>query len=234
MRDSKGFTLIELLVVIAIIAILAAILFPVFSKAREKARGTACTSNTKQMAMAFTMYAQDYDGKYTPRYVSNFGANRFQWWQIVQPYTKNDQVFRCPSKNNQARGYAMSCDYNWNWKGYIWDKDDSLVDSMINSPGALIYVAEVPACAAPLGGCSGSNASQNCCAPGDRVCQPRSLDPAHFSGTGGWQWHTDISSENTDKRHNDGSNFIFFDGHVKWQRIETTMRPKNLWDIRVN
>lgn len=67
----KGFTLIELLVVIAIIAILAAMLFPVFSKVREKARQTMCLSNQKQIALAAAQYAQDYDGAYPPRYIDD-------------------------------------------------------------------------------------------------------------------------------------------------------------------
>ncbi len=94
-RARNGFTLIELLVVIAIIAILAAILFPVFAQAREKARAIACLSNTKQLAIGVVQYAQDYD-EVLP--VAGYNAQlRGRWqWQIF-PYVKNEQVFTCPN-----------------------------------------------------------------------------------------------------------------------------------------
>jgi prepilin-type N-terminal cleavage/methylation domain-containing protein len=101
MRGQKAFTLIELLVVIAIIAILAAILFPVFAQAREKARATACFSNCKQIALAYQMYAQDYDE--TLVFGCNFNAGYKQtdplaWYDgLLMPYVKNQGVFFCPS-----------------------------------------------------------------------------------------------------------------------------------------
>src|SRR5437763_2666535 len=103
-----GFTLIELLVVIAIIAILAAILFPVFAQARDKARASACLSNTKQMGTAITMYAQDYD-ETLPRYWDDASGeprngkgaenpNPLGYWHNqIQAYVKNYNVFICPS-----------------------------------------------------------------------------------------------------------------------------------------
>lgn len=99
---SRGFTLIELLVVIAIIAILAAILFPVFARAREKARQTACLSNTKQIGLAFGMYVTDYDGNWTSVYDDGLVAmgqanGRIIWADKIQPYVKNRQLFVCNS-----------------------------------------------------------------------------------------------------------------------------------------
>lgn len=119
-RQTEGFTLIELLVVIAIIAILAAILFPVFARAREAARKTSCLSNMNQMGKATMMYVQDYDETYYPhRFNSGAGSNpllkeingstgqitgaardKTFWISLLQPYTKNYDVFKCPSNPN--------------------------------------------------------------------------------------------------------------------------------------
>lgn len=105
----RAFTLIELLVVIAIIAILAAILFPVFAQAREKARSASCLSNLKQANLAWQMYLQDYDEVMVPFWVNNandpnltaagFAASRNCWWwpKLTEPYIKNWGIFRCPS-----------------------------------------------------------------------------------------------------------------------------------------
>lgn len=108
MHRTKGFTLIELLVVIAIIAILAAILFPVFAQAREKARQASCMSNFKQIALTMRMYAQDYDEKNVLGWQANF-TNKYgqtggrAWWQYgLMPYVKNYQVFACPDVSNPA------------------------------------------------------------------------------------------------------------------------------------
>src|SRR5687768_14150296 len=94
-RHRPAFTLIELLVVIAIIAILAAILFPVFAQAREKARQSACLSNCKQIGLAVMMYAEDYDQSY-PMY-THHPKHAPMWYEMVQPYVKNRDVFVCPS-----------------------------------------------------------------------------------------------------------------------------------------
>ena len=96
----KGFTLIELLVVIAIIAILAAILFPVFAKAREKARQTSCLSNEKQIGTAIMMYVEDYD-EMMPGFKhflvpGNSNTRGEGWYDVMEPYTKNEQIGRCP------------------------------------------------------------------------------------------------------------------------------------------
>jgi len=105
-KNLSAFTLIELLVVIAIIAILAAILFPVFAQARDKARAASCLSNTKQMGLGITMYAQDYDETYPQAYwYANDlnGANGYnQWSGLIQPYVKNVGIFVCPSDPNKG------------------------------------------------------------------------------------------------------------------------------------
>jgi prepilin-type N-terminal cleavage/methylation domain-containing protein/prepilin-type processing-associated H-X9-DG protein len=122
-RKVDGFTLIELLVVIAIIAILAAILFPVFAQAREKARSASCLSNAKQIALAIQQYTQDYDEMF-PMAIQNDWNN--SWPVLVQPYVKNIAVFRCPSDGNLGQpdwtvgwagvpiSYAANGAYTWN------------------------------------------------------------------------------------------------------------------------
>src|SRR3712207_6708673 len=106
-RPRKGFTLIELLVVIAIIAILAAILFPVFAQAREKARQTGCLNATKQLALAFMLYAQDYDEKTPPSYY--YEGTKGRVWnlyrypiELMEPYLKNEQIVICPSASSRS------------------------------------------------------------------------------------------------------------------------------------
>jgi prepilin-type N-terminal cleavage/methylation domain-containing protein len=110
LRSRRAFTLIELLVVIAIIAILAAILFPVFAKAREKARQTACLSNMKQIGLALIQYTQDYDEKFPSGYITGTvqplgnGANGvgMGWAGEVSPYVKSTGVFHCPDDPTSA------------------------------------------------------------------------------------------------------------------------------------
>ncbi|MHB8994361.1 MAG: prepilin-type N-terminal cleavage/methylation domain-containing protein [Armatimonadota bacterium] len=194
----RGFTLIELLVVIAIIAILAAILFPVFAKAREKARQSSCQSNLKQIGLAVLSYAQDYDERSTPEMVGDY------WWtDIVQPYIKNTQIMVCPSnkfRNGAWRGcgcqpstitypgFTGRTTKSW-WSGYAFAGD------MRFSRGA----ADIQDVAGTL-------------MAGDARC--------YFIANAGWQ--ADYSSgdanglHSTADPHNDGNNFLFVDGHVKW------------------
>jgi prepilin-type N-terminal cleavage/methylation domain-containing protein len=122
----RAFTLIELLVVIAIIAILAAILFPVFARARENARRASCMSNLKQIGLGFMMYAQDYDENYPssfyytdevtdPNWGASGGQNYMFWMQMVYPYVKSNQIFFCPS-GNSAQAHAISGNYGVKWR----------------------------------------------------------------------------------------------------------------------
>ena len=125
----SGFTLVELLVVIAIIAILAAILFPVFARARENARRSSCQSNLKQIGLGVLQYAQDYDeimvpawlegscsaGQgWQPTYSTGFGCNsgtnggNFKWMDLIQPYVKSEQIFNCPSAPSSIPLYSQA------------------------------------------------------------------------------------------------------------------------------
>lgn len=124
----RGFTLIELLVVVAIIALLAAILFPVFSRARENARRSSCQSNLKQQGLGILQYAQDYDEIMVPAWLegscdagqgwqptgsTGFNCNsgpekNLKWMDLVQPYVKSEQIFNCPSAPNNIRRYQYA------------------------------------------------------------------------------------------------------------------------------
>lgn len=116
MMKRKGFTLIELLVVIAIIAILAAILFPVFARAREQARKAVCLSNLNQIGLGLMMYVQDYDETYP---IGRFSTTPLTWWyNVLDPYIKNKQVFVCPTAG-QVGGSTSSKGYGWNIRGTL-------------------------------------------------------------------------------------------------------------------
>ena len=121
----QGFTLIELLVVIAIIAILAAILFPVFARARENARKSNCQSNLKQIGLALRSYSQDYDERYPCyRFFDNIPEVTYSWRIALLPYVKNRGIFVCPSAPN-LNGFALSTN----------DRSDCTADLVFLSSG---------------------------------------------------------------------------------------------------
>ncbi len=146
----KGFTLIELLVVIAIIAILAAILFPAFAKARESARRASCSSNMKQMGLAILQYAQEYDEHYPMRYQGP-KDHEHGWNQTVQPYLKSVDLFRCPSNPKSGESLSLAIDeypmiprsYEGNERifGEPWAVD-SVSLAAVNAPASKIMVEE--------------------------------------------------------------------------------------------
>src|SRR4051812_7716570 len=131
----NGFTLIELLVVIAIIPILAAILFPVFAQAREKARQTGCLSNLKQIGTGLMMYTQDYDEAYPCNWYGGLwptmpNGRQYKWMDALYPYVKNEQVFTCPSDASNRKQYIyypkLAKPSTDNWGSYLtnvayWD-----------------------------------------------------------------------------------------------------------------
>lgn len=151
----SAFTLIELLVVIAIIAILAAILFPVFAQAREKARQTSCLNNEKQIGLAVVQYTQDYDGVYPSRYMVDLTnpSGQVTWRVVLYPYIKNAGVFTCPS--NPQNGVTSSAQNNWvqpsgpylgvsygcNWNVFE-NQPATFTESQFPNPASLIMITE--------------------------------------------------------------------------------------------
>jgi len=194
-----GFTLIELLVVIAIIAILAAILFPVFAKAREKARQTACLSNNRQISTAMMMYLEDWDGQFvTVGHEPGEGAET--WYGPLQSYVMSDQVFRCPSLRDDLTMYTDYIISGVLAHGYPY--------SGLRDPAGTIMVSERRA---------GIPAFGYHPWPADGVTWD-SID-AYVAGDG----HNWFLGHIEPAAHNEGSNYAFADGHSKWLRWETTL-----------
>jgi prepilin-type N-terminal cleavage/methylation domain-containing protein/prepilin-type processing-associated H-X9-DG protein len=192
----RGFTLIELLVVIAIIAILAAILFPVFAKAREKARQSSCLSNTRQLATAFLSYAQDYDETLVP--MSNYGpppSTVNQWYQLIDPYIKSAQILKCPSSQ-----YSIC--YGVSYFNLAVDSGGGVTGGR----GATLSVIASPAEALMLG------ETEN---PTGQATYYYSLKVVTTMPP---SWATTFTYNGIPYpgRHNGGNNVGFCDGHAKW------------------
>ncbi len=200
-RTLPGFTLIELLVVIAIIAILAAILFPVFARAREKARQASCLSNLQQLSLGILMYAQDYDETYPhPGYAipgmpqGSQGTNVCWWRFLLQPYVKNWQVFLCPSAVAQdASSSTQQYLDHYGYNSRIANRQFSLV----NQPASIIALGDAGHWMGDL-----YDGWLYAYAPRSGWLGNPSTNPA-------------LQVE-TNTRHNGGSNLGFADGHAKW------------------
>jgi prepilin-type N-terminal cleavage/methylation domain-containing protein/prepilin-type processing-associated H-X9-DG protein len=225
LRKIRGFTLIELLVVIAIIAILAAILFPVFAQARAAARKAACVSNLKQIGLAFSLYAQDYDDMLVPHWVNAAGIP--DWKTLLDPYINRGENKALFTKDYRAErsvwvdpakiGKPDRAGYGHNWAvlggGYFSTVKPgsgtkfasgrtipfSLSLAVVNRPADTIEVA-----------CCSAYADANA------LDQPDGYDaiyPPEYQPKG-IPWG-DISG-----RHGGGANIVFVDGHVRWMRRE--------------
>ncbi len=190
-----GFTLIELLVVIAIIAILAAILFPVFARARENARRASCQSNLKQIGLGIVQYTQDYDDKYPLEQSPTVSRRTFS--AAIQPYVKSEQIFRCPSGLNDP---TTSID-NSVKKDFLWQANTA--DGWATNSSGHYGMNGL------LTSATGMSLNQ---------VQAGSETPMVFDSS--WYVATDFSLNNPlhdASRHFDGVNIVYADGHVKWQ-----------------
>jgi len=192
----KGFTLIELLVVIAIIAILAAILFPVFARAREKARQTSCLSNLKQLGLAYLMYVQDYDEMSCPLVTGAPGDGRIDrttWFALMGPYMKNEQIGQCPSVTPHGWTYPGGNRLYYDYSMHYWMGGKSMAD--ITLPAEVFIFGD---------GTRGVIADYRLYIHGPWLRAGTSYGaPPYFY------------------RHNGGGNWVYVDGHAKWSNTWT-------------
>jgi prepilin-type N-terminal cleavage/methylation domain-containing protein/prepilin-type processing-associated H-X9-DG protein len=222
----RGFTLIELLVVIAIIAILAAILFPVFARARENARKTSCLSNQKQLGLGLMMYAQDNDEAMPVG--CNSGGNG--WAVSIAPYVKSTQIYTCPSDATNATNatrpdrisYAYNLSIPYGANGY----GGGARLASLNSPVKTIAISEVENASWSINTetsyCGRAYSPTGNGLPGTQL-QPDGVSiryaTGYFShvpnppGTGAYA--------NRLGRHLEGANYAFADGHAKWLKVST-------------
>jgi prepilin-type N-terminal cleavage/methylation domain-containing protein/prepilin-type processing-associated H-X9-DG protein len=218
---NRGFTLIELLVVIAIIAILAAILFPVFARARENARRASCQSNLKQIALGVFQYTQDYDEKY-PKVIVNGGSgsppsgttstptNPYGWADALQPYLKSTQIFQCPSETG-----APTAAISGNFSGQTDPTATQYTDYWYNSQLSTASQASIESVSLTVMNGDGTGDRSyyyydGCNANGGTTVSTCDTTVGYIQGLG-----------SAHGRHLDGGNYAFADGHVKWLKGNT-------------
>lgn len=229
----RGFTLIELLVVIAIIAILAAILFPVFARAREKARQSSCLSNVKQVILAIQQYVGDYDQVYplaTIRVPAGWATPNgdtatpawMPWHITVEPYMKNTQILNCPSVSTKWDGGATQSTtgdklgrigYGCNewvmlngYYEYAYHKGYAVTQTQVKSPAETMCIAD-----------KGNSTGY--------IIDGLLYDyRTTGTNTGNVDGRTSLALD----RHNDGLNLGFCDGHAKW--MQGSQVPADAWD----
>ena len=214
-----AFTLIELLVVIAIIAILAAILFPVFARARENARRASCQSNLKQIGLGIMQYTQDYDETYPLNQVSDtLAEGPYGWADDIQPYVKSTQIFQCPSDSAAPTNDPLTVGYT----DYFYNSNLGVGTNTATSVAARpvrLAALEYPALTIANGDFPTGNARRWC-------------RGGNTGGLAGLSTDIDVPSSGThaSTRHLDGANYSYADGHVKWTKGNTNSISPTIYD----
>jgi len=209
LKRQHGFTLIELLVVIAIIAILAAILFPVFAKVREKARQTSCLSNEKQLGLGMIQYTQDNDEQIPIRNAHPSGPpadlQNSGWAGRIYPYVKSTGVYVCP---DDTAGVTSSYMFNISFQSGFSNC------SSWTAPASTVLLAET------VGGPTYDVTSPSETTSPRMYVDVGAPDSGGKSATGplGGRAFNSTWQASTTGRHTDGSNFLMADGHAKWLR----------------
>lgn len=215
----KAFTLIELLVVIAIIAILAAILFPVFGRARENARKSSCQSNLKQIALGVIQYVQDYDERF-PK-IARVPGESAGWAHRIQPYLKSTQLLKCPSyygtiQNNDP--YAAGFTTYW-FSRSIHDP---------NSTGGLMQAAVAYPSLTIMNGDGGNSSPHTTSAFNCNGCEAGGANGGLAAACPvGGGLVTNLTQGGM--THLEGINISFIDGHVKWYKSRTSQTSDKLY-----
>jgi prepilin-type N-terminal cleavage/methylation domain-containing protein/prepilin-type processing-associated H-X9-DG protein len=245
MQKRKGFTLIELLVVIAIIAILAAILFPVFAQAREKARQASCMSNLKQIGLAELQYVQDYDERFSGSY-QPYPAGRVYYPELVYPYAKNAQIFFCPDTtdtdhfnddgSNNCSTNPNTCDkipgqtYGYGPTDYAYNSISqyNLGNQVNDQASNKMSIVDQPAQTLLLMDGRGNGGSRYGFI---NIWETAETD---ISGTfygNSWGGQSELNAVSPYVRHprgtNGGFNVLWYDGHVK--SLRTTLYPSTTY-----
>jgi prepilin-type N-terminal cleavage/methylation domain-containing protein/prepilin-type processing-associated H-X9-DG protein len=224
-RRNGAFTLIELLVVIAIIVVLAAILFPVFARARENARRSSCQSNLKQIGLGIMQYTQDYDeimpGAWYGSSSVASDATNYKWMDVIQPYVKSEQLFACPSASN----YKYVRQSGSNYGGYVinnayWQKTATRQPpvSDFGNSGApyTTSLAAIQASSTTVLATDREPLSSRAIAETYAIFWE--VTPPSITGTNPRQL------DNLAERHLNTVNTLFCDGHVKSMKLDTLVK----------